>query len=97
MNYLYMFLLVLQAADLISTYIIFKNGGEERFYLTQYFTLKFGVIKGLLISKGLCIIIICILWILKIPIALVIIITLFYIGVITNNIIVLKRLKESTR
>ena len=51
---------LLQVADFYSTYVILKNGGRETNKPIIWMINKFGVVKGLVIVKGVAI---CVVWI----------------------------------
>lgn len=87
---IYIILILLQVIDFVTTYIIFKRGGKERFYLTKWLIDKFGLNIGLGISKGICVVIVLSMWITNPPIMLPITVVIFYIGILINNFIVLK-------
>lgn len=52
MIYLFVFLVGLNVVDIISTYIILKNGGREINFVIQKIMDKLGVLWGLILAKS---------------------------------------------
>lgn len=90
MIYLFVFLVGLNVVDIISTYIILKNGGREINFVIQKIMDKLGVLWGLILAKSCALIllftvtfIVGIHWVLYIVYVTVIIL---YGGVVVHNL-----------
>lgn len=50
-TYLFICIIILNIYDIVSTYILLNNGGEEMNFIMLYFINLFGVLPGLIIAK----------------------------------------------
>ena len=90
----FLLLCVLQVADIYTTLKFLRLGGKEKFYLTRRVMEKLGPTKGLVILKVLGLAVVFV-FLQKIPVALLALTCLFYVGLIWNNIALIRRLKRA--
>jgi len=89
-SYLFVVLAILQAADVYTTLRIIEAGGYERNRFMRWLMAEFGVTAALVLSKVLMLILVLTM-IESLPVLLLGVMCAFYVVIVANNLIVIKK------